>query len=106
MSLQGYFYNKPVLEFNVPDKADVGTSDYSAKKVTKDGKISDAGEQRPFYIADSKGVTLKVETWGGEIVTWNFGTDGYPLPLRKIFKDAGNVITESEEAITEIQVCY
>ena len=93
---QGKWYDEIILQCNYPEIADVSSVDYVAKTL-KGNQIDTL--QRPFIVAHSEAVTLKVEPWLGDVVTWTFPAGPYPMPLRKIIKDAGNTKTS-------IQITY
>jgi hypothetical protein len=94
--LRGKWYDDIMLQCNYPEIADVSEDDYEAK--TFQGNQIDQ-KQRPFIIAHHEQVTLKVEPWLGEVVTWTFPAAPYPMPLRRILHDAGNTATS-------IQIAY
>ncbi len=103
----GEYYDAVILQIVKPKLADVSSVDYSAEKINKNTVVVDAdAEVRPFIVCEPMPVTLKVQTWKGDIVTWNFTAGAYPMPLRKIFKDAANKLTETGVAITTIQIGY
>lgn len=106
-NIQGEFYDDVILQVMRPELADVSAADYTAKKLAKTGVVDNTnGTQRPFVICHPEAVTLKVETWLGITITWKFMAGYNPMPLKRIYNDAANVITESDEAITEIQIGY
>jgi hypothetical protein len=103
----GEYYDAVILQIVKPAIADVSSVDYIAQKLDKNtAAIYSAAQQKPFIICETQPVTLKVETWKGEVIIWNFTAGPYPMPLRKIFKDAANKITQSGVAITSIQIGY
>jgi len=107
-NVYGEFYDAVILQIVKPVTVDVSSADYTAQKLNKNTAAVDNvnGEQKPFIICEAQAVTLKVETWKGDVVTWNFTAGPYPMPLRKIFTDAANVVTATDEAITSIQIGY
>jgi hypothetical protein len=103
----GEYYDAVILQVVKPKSVDVSSADYSAEKINKNTVAVDANaEVRPFVICEDQPVTLKVQTWKGDTITWKFTAGPYPMPLRKIFKDSANKITESGDAITTIQIGY
>lgn len=103
----GEYFDAVILQIVKPAIADVSSVDYIALKLNKKtAAVDNSAEQKPFVICESQPVTLKVETWKGEVKTWNFTAGPYPMPLRKIFKEAANKITQSGVAITSIQIGY
>jgi len=90
-------YDDPIfLQINYPKIADVSSVDYTAIELKGDDEKT---RQRPFVICHNEGVTLKVETWKGDVIVWTFTPGPYPMPLKKIFKYAGNTATS-------IQIAY
>jgi len=93
-NVYGEFYDAVMLQIVKPVTVDVSSADYTAQKLNKNTAAIDAeGDQRPFVICQKEEVTLKVETWKGETIVWTFSAGPYPMPLRKIFTDAGNTAT-------------
>lgn len=92
-NLMGEFYNAVVTEISIPDEVDVSVTDFVASKYNQIG-LKDGLEavQRPFLICHPVALTLRVETWLGKEVTWQFPAGGYPypMPLRKILKHPDN----------------
>lgn len=106
-NIEGQYYDKIILQIMRPEKANVSATDYVAKKLNKNGIVDNLnGVQSPFILSHPAPLTLKVETWRGEIITWDFNAGPYPMPLRKIFNDPANVNTETGGAVTEIQIGY
>ena len=96
-NIQGKWYDEVILQLNYPEIADVTSEDYVAKSF-KGNQIEEV--QRPFIVCAKEESTLKVEPWLGEVVVWTFPAGvPYPMPLRKILKDAGN-------SKTSIQIAY
>lgn len=107
VTLEGTYYNKVITEISIPEVADVSASDYTAKKFNKFGKEDPKGDQRAFVICHPEAVTLKVLPWlSDEPVVWKFIPGPYPMPLRKILTDAGNVLTDSGVSVATIQIGY
>lgn len=103
----GEYYDAVILQIVKPKSVDVSSVDYSAEKINKNTVAVDPESGlRPFVICEDRPVTLKVQTWKGDIVTWKFTPGAYPMPLRKIFSDAANKLTETGVAITTIQIGY
>jgi hypothetical protein len=94
--VRGKWYDEVILQCNYPEIANVSAQDYVAKTF-KGNQIET--QQRPFIIAHNTEVTLKVEPWLGEVVSWTFTAGPYPMPLRRILHDAGNTATS-------IQIAY
>ena len=106
-NVYGDFYDAVILQIVKPVTVDVSAADYTAQKLNKNSAAIDAAaEQKPFIICETQAVTLKVETWKGDTVTWKFTAGLYPMPLRRIYTDAANVVTETGAAITSIQIGY
>jgi hypothetical protein len=106
-NVYGEFYDAVILQIVKPVTVDVSSADYTAEKLNKNTTAVDAnGEQKPFIVCHNEAVTLKVETWKGDTVTWNFTAGPYPMPLRKIFTDRANVVTAGSTPITTIQIGY
>jgi hypothetical protein len=95
-TVRGTWYNDIQLDCNYPEIANVAAADYVAKTF-KGNQLDNV--QRPFILAHPEAVTLKVEPWLGEVVTWNFTAGPYPMPLRRILNDPANTATQ-------IQICY
>lgn len=95
-NLVGSYDDPIILQINYPKIVNVASADYTAVSL-KGGNGKTV--QKPFIICHSVAVTLKVETWKGDIIVWTFTAGPYPLPLRKIFTDAGN-------SATTIQIGY
>ena len=104
--LEGGYYNKVITEISIPEVADI-TADYIAKKFTKFAKEDEKAEQQPFVVCSPVPVTLKVLPWlAEEPVVWQFTDGPYPMPLRAIIADAGNVETETGESLQNVQIGY
>jgi hypothetical protein len=103
-NIVGKWYDDVFLQGNYPEVANVSANDYSAK--TFAGNQVGPAVQRPFIICEDTPVTLKVQPWLGEPIVWKFTAGPYPMPLRKIFTDAANKVTETGDAITSIQIAY
>jgi len=96
-NIVGKFYDEVILELCYPEIADVSVDDYIAKSF-RGNKPKEL--QHPFVVCAKEEVTLKVESWLGNVVVWTFPAGvPYPMPLRKIFNDAGNTKTS-------IQISY
>lgn len=97
----GEYYDAVILQVVKPVTVDVSSADYTAAKLNKNTAAVDNvnGEQRPFVICHNEGVTLKVETWKGDVIVWTFAPGPYPMPLRKILNYVGN-------SATTIQIGY
>ena len=104
----GEYYDAVILQVVKPVTVDVSSADYTAEKLNKNTAAVDNtnGEQRPFIICQAQAVTLKVQTWKGDIITWHFTPGPYPMPLLKIFSDPANVLTADSTPITTIQIGY
>lgn len=107
-NVYGEFYDAVMLQIVKPVTVDVSAADYTAVKLNKNNAAVDNvnGQQRPFIICHHEAVTLKVQTWKGDIVTWNFTAGPYPMPLLKIYTDAANVVTATGVAVSTIQIGY
>lgn len=93
-NMYGEFYDAVIMQIVKPVTVDVSSADYTAQKLNKNtAAIDENGEQKPFVICAKAEVTLKVETWKGEPITWTFAAGPYPMPLRKIFTNLGNTAT-------------
>jgi hypothetical protein len=81
----------------IPGYVDVSDGDYVAKKLNNYGEESTTKEarQRPFLICHNEPITLRVVTWLGKELLWDFPGDGhpYPMPLKKILKSDDNSIS-------------
>lgn len=99
MILTGYFNNEVITEICVPKVIDIGTG-YEAKKLNFNGAEDTNAEQRPFIVAHPVEITLRIETWLGETLTWTFLPGAQPMPLRRILDHVDNSIT------TGIQIGY
>jgi hypothetical protein len=95
-TLRGTWYNDIQLDCNYPEIADVSAAHYTAK-IFKGNLLTE--EQRPFMICHHEPVTLKVEPWLGEALTFKFPAGPYPMRIRRILHDAGNTATS-------IQIAY
>ena len=96
-NIQGKWYDDVILQGNYPKIVDVSAADFD-NPAFQGNQVSPA-VQRPFIICQDEPVTLKVEPWLGEVVIWNFTAGPYPMPLRRIIKDAAN-------SKTTIQIAY
>jgi hypothetical protein len=110
--VDNFFYNKGTkLDINYPDVADVSETDYTAKKLTRDGEEDNTnGEQRPFIPSHPVSLRMKVETWLGKTITWTFEPGKDPIPLKKIFASPAPLLVQNGETtateVTTIQVGY
>lgn len=89
-------FKNSTLQFgNAPVVATFVEDDYTAEEF-KLSMYPNRSKQLPFIIAETKDVTLKVETWYGTIITWNFTRGPYPLYLRRIIADPANTVTSCQ----------
>ncbi|MGV8094520.1 MAG: hypothetical protein AB2L24_21915 [Mangrovibacterium sp.] len=95
-NIQGEFYDPVILQMMFPKIVDVSATDYEAEEI---GNYEVNKKKRPFIVAHPNPVTLKVETWLGEVLTWTFTSGPYPMLLQRIFHDAAN-------SQTLIQISY
>jgi hypothetical protein len=97
-NIQGEYGNPIVMEIVKPKIIDVSLADYEAETFTLNG--TKKAIQHPFVVCAKEEVTLKVlPFYGTEPLTWTFTQGPYPMPLKKIFADAGN-------SASEIQIGY
>lgn len=103
IKIKGQFDEDVFLQLEIPKDIDISENNYSAESIE-----FEPGKKKifPFIVCEDKPVTLKIETWSGVIKSHRFTAGPYPMPLRRIFSDAGNVYTESDDAVTTIQISY
>jgi len=100
LSIETGFQDPVILQITKPVTVNVAAADYEAQKLDKfSAEVSATGEKKPFILAHDVAVTLKVQTWKGDVVTWKFPAGPYPMLLRKIFTDGANTATS-------IQIAY
>jgi|APIni6443716594_1056825.scaffolds.fasta_scaffold286361_2 hypothetical protein len=105
--LTGNFADVIFLQITKPVLIDVSEADYVAAKLNKLAEIDEIkGVQRPFIICETQGLSLTVETWKGEVITWKFTPGPYQMLLRKVFYDPANCITLTGESFPYIQIGY
>lgn len=94
--LQGTWGNMLTMDCNYPEIANVTTNDYVAKSFPgpKNTEV-----QKPFFICHSEPVTLRLQPWLGDAVTWSFTAGPYPMPIRSI-------ISHEDNTAQLIQICY
>jgi hypothetical protein len=65
---------------------------------------------RPFIIAHPLPLRMKVQTWLGKVIIWNFGGGETLMPLRKIFASPAPVLIVNGEptatTVTSVQISY
>jgi hypothetical protein len=93
--LRGFFGNEVITELCIPEIIASIANGYQAKTFNRLGKEDSSGEKRPFLICHNAPITLKVVTWAGVTILWDFPGDKYPypMPLREILKSDDNSIT-------------
>ncbi len=98
INIKGNFYDDIIHQVVRAEVVDISKGNYEAKTFKSALQLKE--EQHPFILCHHEEITLRVESWFGEEITWTFLPGERPILLKRLIKHADNTIE------TGIQIGY